>query len=96
MNVPIDLNTQSCFYIAMRRSTDRISKKILEILNKADEPLETKEIELILKNVSRVKTLYRLNNLRGEGLIRGKQVGSGKGAWIWWRKNAFEKGVKSE
>ena len=73
----------------MRRDTDRISRKILEILNKAEEPLETKEIELILKNVSRVKVLYRLNNLRGEGMIRGKQVGSGKGAWIWWKNSVF-------
>ena len=73
----------------MRRDSDKISNKILEILKKADEPLETKEIELILKSVSRVKVLYRLNNLRGEGLIKGKPVGSGKGAWIWWRKDAF-------
>ena len=73
----------------MRRNSDELSTKILEILKKAEEPLETKEIELILKHVSRVKVLYRLNNLRGEGLIKGKPVGSGKGAWIWWRKDAF-------
>ena len=75
-------------------NTDRIGRKILEILSKAGEPLETREIELVLKNVSRVKILYRLHNLRGDGLIKGKQVGSGKGAWIWWKKEAFEKGVK--
>ena len=75
----------------MRRNSDRISKKIVEILSKAGEPLETREIELVLKDVSRVKVLYRLNNLRGEGRIKGKPVGSGKGAWIWWKKEAFEK-----
>jgi repressor of nif and glnA expression len=73
----------------MRINSDKIRNKILEVLKKADEPLETREIELILKNVTRVKVLYRLNNLRGDGLIKGKPVGSGKGAWIWWRKDAF-------
>lgn len=66
------------------RSLDKSSKNILTILKKSNEPLETKEIELVLKSVTRTKILYRLNNLRGEGLIKGKQVGSGKGCWIWW------------
>jgi DNA-binding Lrp family transcriptional regulator len=51
--------------------------------------LETKEIGEKLKKISRVKILYRLNNLRAEGLIKGKQVGSGKGTWIWWKLKAF-------
>ncbi len=69
----------------MRRSLDNTSKKILDIINSSKEPLETKEIELILKNITRMKVIYRLNNLRGEGLIKGKLVGSGKGVWIWWK-----------
>jgi len=73
----------------MRSKYDTISKNIIRILKKADEPLETREIEIILKVISRVKVLYRLHYLRGEGLIKGKPVGSGKGAWIWWRKDAF-------
>ncbi len=76
----------------MRRSDDRISTKILDILAKAKEPLETKEIELILKNATRVKVLYRLNLLRGDGLIKGKPVGSGKGTWIWWINSLFGNG----
>ena len=75
----------------MRRKTDKISKKILYLLDKADEPLETKEIEELLKNVTRIKVLYRLNILRGDGMIKGKPIGSGKGAWVWWRKDAFDK-----
>ena len=74
----------------MHRTRDKISENILKILKKAEEPLETKEIELLLKNVTRVKVLYRLNNLRGDGLIKGKPVGSGKGTWVWWKKNAFK------
>jgi len=70
----------------MRRNSDKISKKIVDLLVRSDEPLETKEIELLLKNVTRIKVLYRLNNLRGEGAIKGKAVGSGKGTWIWWTK----------
>lgn len=73
----------------MRRNLDRIGDKIIKLLEKAGEPLETKEIELILRNITRVKVLYRLNLLRGEGIIRGKAVGSGKGAWIWWSNNLF-------
>lgn len=70
--------------ILMRRIEDSISKRIVDILTNSDEPFETKEIELLLKNVTRIKVLYRLNNLRGEGKIKGKAIGSGKGTWIWW------------
>lgn len=75
----------------MRRNEDPISELILDVLAKAKEPLETKEIELLLKNVTRVKILYRLNLLRGDGLIKGKPVGSGKGTWIWWHPDSFKK-----
>ena len=69
----------------MRRKKDKLTQNMLKVLIKTDEPLETKEVELALKN-TRIKILYRLNNLRGEGLIKGKPVGSGKGTWIWWTK----------
>jgi len=68
---------------------DEISKAALKIINNAYEPLETKEVEeklsKVIKNVTRTKLFYRLNNLRGEGLIKGKFVGPGKGVWIWWK-----------
>jgi len=70
--------------IIMRIYRDKTSEKMLKILNKSDSPLETKEIEIILKDCTRTKILYRLNNLRGDGLIKGKSIGSGKGTWIWW------------
>ncbi len=69
----------------MRRNIDKASDKVLEILKESSEPLETKEIEDIMKNVTRAKLIYRLSNLRGDGLIKGKVVGSGKGTWIWWK-----------
>jgi DNA-binding Lrp family transcriptional regulator len=68
---------------------DDVSKRILKIVNSANEPLETKEIEKKLKNVSRSKIMYRLNNLRAEGKIKGKSIGAGKGNWIWWKIDAF-------
>jgi DNA-binding Lrp family transcriptional regulator len=71
----------------MRAHLDIISQKILELLKKVNEPLETIEILNALKNVTRTKILYRLSVLRGDGLIKGKQVGSGKGTWIWWKLN---------
>jgi repressor of nif and glnA expression len=58
---------------------------LLKIIENAKEPLETKEVEILAKKITRTKILYRLNNLRAEGLIRGKHVGSGKGTWIWWK-----------
>ena len=72
---------------------DIITKRTLRIIEEANEVLETKEIEekiaLSIKNVTRTKLFARLNNLRGEGLIKGKFVGPGKGVWIWWKKDAF-------
>lgn len=69
---------------------DKIKKAIAEIINKSPQPLETKEIHVNLERavgkVSRSKLLYRLNDLRGDGEIQGKSIGSGKGVWIWWKK----------
>jgi len=71
--------------------SDLISIEILRLIDNSDEPLETKEIEEIIKktikkeSVTRTKIFYRLNNLRGDALIKGKFIGSGKGVWIWWR-----------
>jgi len=76
----------------MYKKGDRTSQRILKLLADAVEPLETKEIEIFLKDVTRVKVLYRLNMLRGDGAIKGKPVGSGKGAWIWWLAGSFENG----
>lgn len=70
---------------------DLIEKRALEIIEDSGEVLETKEIldHLLMSSseVTRTKLFARLNNLRGEGLIKGKFVGSGKGVWIWWKKN---------
>jgi len=73
----------------MRGTLDKTSTKILNLLQESEEPLETKEIETLLietrlKDITRIKVLYRLNLLRGDGKIKGKPVGSGKGTWIWW------------
>lgn len=64
---------------------DKISQKIVEILKKSDEPLETMEIEKMITKATRVMVLNRLKDLRGDGKIKGKRVGAGnKGVWIWW------------
>jgi len=74
---------------------DEISKVVPKVINNAGEPLETKEVEKLvkksLKDVTRTKLFYRLTMLRAEGLIKGKFVGPGKGVWIWWRKDTFGK-----
>jgi len=69
----------------MRMGKDKESESILRIIKESKEPLETKEIGEKIKNITRTMIFYRLNNLRGDSLIRGKQVGSGKGTWIWWK-----------
>ena len=74
---------------------DELEQETLKIINDSDEPLETKEImELVSKkieDVTRTKLINRLNNLRGEGLIKAKFIGPGKGVWIWWRVTYFKK-----
>jgi hypothetical protein len=74
---------------------DLITKKALEAIEESNGVLETKEILEKLQSsfdkVTRTKLFSRLNNLRGEGLIKGKFVGPGKGVWIWWEKDAFQK-----
>lgn len=64
---------------------DKLKGSILNLIKKAGEPLETREIEERFGS-TRIMALYRLNMLRGEGKISGKQVGSGKGTWIWWKR----------
>ncbi|MEM4311542.1 MAG: hypothetical protein QXX95_04065 [Nitrososphaerales archaeon] len=70
------------------------SKIVLKVINAAEGPLETKEVEervnKPVKNVKRTKLFYRLNNLRAEGLIKARFVDPRKGVWIWWKKNAFK------
>lgn len=75
----------------MIRKKDKITLQILDTLVEAHEPLETREIERILTQATRIKILYRLNLLRGDAEIKGKPVGSGKGAWIWWMSGVFDK-----
>ncbi len=65
---------------------DELSKKIVQIIEISEEPLETKEIENRTEKASRVMIINRLKDLRGDGKIRGKRVGAGtKGVWIWWK-----------
>ncbi|MEX0932733.1 MAG: hypothetical protein WDZ77_01390 [Candidatus Pacearchaeota archaeon] len=72
---------------------DDIEKLALKVIREANEVLETKEIqnkiEISISNITRTKLFARLNNLRGEGSIKGKFIGSGKGVWIWWASEAF-------
>lgn len=71
------------------------TQRILKVLINSNEPLETKEIEELDKKSTRIKILYRLNQLRAEGLIKAKQVGAGKGTWIWWKnENKNQEKVK--
>ena len=64
----------------MRSGNDKLAKKILDLIRNSDEPFETMEIVSNIKDSTRMKILYRLYQLRGDGKIKGKQVGSGKGA----------------
>ena len=84
IKLPIGLNIGNYINWLMR-TLDSLSKKLVEIIKKSNEPLETVEVTNILKSDTRSKILYRLVNLRGDGLIKGKQVGSGKQTWIWWK-----------
>ncbi|MGC9309549.1 MAG: hypothetical protein ACP5D2_02520 [Candidatus Nanoarchaeia archaeon] len=79
---------------------DLITKRALELIERANEFLETKEIleelQISLDKLTRTKLFSRLNNLRGEGLIKGKFVGPGKGVWIWWKKDGFSNNIEDK
>jgi len=70
---------------------DKITDKVLKSVNSSDEPLETKEVEEKIPDETRTKILNRLKELWGQGAIKGKKVGGGKGTWIWWRRSAFRR-----
>ena len=72
---------------------DAISERLIKVINEASTPLETKEINELIGDETRTKIFNRLKDLRGEGLIKGKMVGAGKGTWIWWKTTAFIGGV---
>lgn len=70
---------------------DEVSQKILKILEKSKEPLETREIERQMHGTTRAKIMYRLNDLRAESKIKGKRISAGgKGIWVWWPVSAFK------
>jgi hypothetical protein len=72
-------------------SDDKIAQKVLNTIFSSQTPLETKQIEDIVRDAiptTRTIIFKRLTDLRGDGVLRGKVVGSGKGTWIWWRENA--------
>ncbi len=75
---------------------DELSKVLLKVINEAGEPLETKEVDEraqeFIEGATRTNVFHRLSNLRGEGLIKEKFIGPGKGVWIWWEKDMI-KGV---
>ena len=78
---------------------DEIYKLILKNVRSANAPLETKEVILLVQkkipSATRTKIFYRLTNLRGEGILKGKFVGPGKGCWIWWETGIFDRGASS-
>ena len=69
---------------------DLIETTALHVIQDANDVLETREIlervQSLIDGVTRIKLFYRLTNLRGEGKIKGKFVGPGKGVWIWWTR----------
>jgi hypothetical protein len=72
-----------------REGGDKIQEEIYHLIKTVNEPLETEEVishihSRVEKDASRNKVMYRLNNLRAEGKISGKMLGSGKGVWVWW------------
>ncbi|MEX2017175.1 MAG: hypothetical protein WD876_01760 [Candidatus Pacearchaeota archaeon] len=79
---------------------DSLTETALKIIENSDDVLETKEVqervETSIKDVTRTKLFSRLNNLRGEGKIKGKFVGPGKGVWIWWKQGIIKNHILEE
>ena len=79
----------------MAKQGDKILDEIYNFIQSSNEPLETEEVishihSNVQKDASRNKVMYRLNNLRAEGKISGKMLGSGKGVWVWWHHKKTE------
>ncbi|MDQ4102007.1 MAG: hypothetical protein M3115_07475 [Thermoproteota archaeon] len=80
----------------MPAKDDEIQEEIYNLVKTANEPLETEEVirhihSNVEKDASRNKVMYRLNNLRAEGKISGKMLGSGKGVWVWWHRQESQR-----
>jgi hypothetical protein len=86
--------------LSVMEKLDPVQEKIAKIIRESDSPLETNEViegvNQENQNSSRSVILYRLNNLRALGEISGKQVGSGKGTWIWWYKQSKDRATRAE
>lgn len=72
---------------------DLATEIIVRLLRSSAAPLETKDIldraRAEKRKLTRAIVFKRLTTLRGDGVISGKQVGSGKGVWIWWDPSAI-------
>ncbi|MPZ05131.1 MAG: hypothetical protein GEU26_01715 [Nitrososphaeraceae archaeon] len=79
---------------------DRLTDSILKIVQNSTEPLETEEILRLVRkqwrNSTRTKIMYRLSNLRADGLVSGKMLGAGKGVWIWWSSSKLRSSADDE
>lgn len=62
-------------------------KKILKFILSSEVPVETVEVCKNFKEMSYKKVSFRLHLLASEGLIGMKNVGSGKGTYIWFKKS---------
>ncbi len=81
------INIQTSYH-SMPTKGDEMQEAIYDLVKTANEPLETEEVirhihSNVEKGASRNKVMYRLNNLRAEGKISGKMLGSGKGVLGW-------------
>lgn len=64
-------------------------KEILETIGKS--PSGTAQIVEALKKKHGRKVVYitvytTLHRMRGDGMIRGKNIGGRQPAWVWWSK----------
>jgi len=78
------------------KTDDVLVIELGRLLNRAQEPLSTKEIENRYnskhdKKITRKKVLYRLQKMARVKAIKGKKVGPGKGTWIWYKHPLLNK-----
>ena len=65
-------------------SDDALAADIERFVIKAEGPVGTKEVEAAFPDAKRSKVLYRLQELRAQGRIKGRMMPGGRGSWVFW------------
>ena len=66
-------------------SDDELAADIERFVLKAEGPVSTSEVLVAFPSAKRSKVVYRLQELRAQGRIKGRMMVGGRyGNWVFW------------